>query len=199
MRVIYADPNFKGLNGKFDPARFQATIRQFGYSEQRYLAEQRRVVAAPSDRGHDYGRPRAAEGPDRRADPFPERAALDRLRQARRGPGRHHRSALAGDARRLFRRPQDPVPRARISQDVLCRDQPRRDRQMDRGLRRGRQEGVRAAPRQDRHAREARGLADRVSERGRSARRARPHHLGNVVRRPRQGARISIRPTSTSA
>src|SRR3954454_20900826 len=43
MRTIYADPNFKGLGGQFDPARFQAVIRQFGYSEQRYLAEQRRV------------------------------------------------------------------------------------------------------------------------------------------------------------
>ncbi len=43
MRAIYTDPNFKGLNGQFDPARFQAVIRQFGYSEQRYLAEQRRV------------------------------------------------------------------------------------------------------------------------------------------------------------
>jgi peptidyl-prolyl cis-trans isomerase D len=43
MRVIYNDPNFKGLGGNFDPARFQATIRQFGYTEQRYLAEQRRV------------------------------------------------------------------------------------------------------------------------------------------------------------
>ena len=43
MRLIYNDPNFKGLGGKFDPARFQATIRQFGYTEQRYLAEQRRL------------------------------------------------------------------------------------------------------------------------------------------------------------
>src|SRR6478736_7377975 len=43
MRMIYNDPNFKGLSGNFEPARFQATIRQFGYSEQRYLAEQRRV------------------------------------------------------------------------------------------------------------------------------------------------------------
>ncbi len=43
MRQIYSDPNFKGLGGNFDPARFQATIRQFGYTEQRYLAEQRRV------------------------------------------------------------------------------------------------------------------------------------------------------------
>src|SRR5215211_1892085 len=43
MRTIYNDPNFKGLNGQFDPARFQAAIRQFGYSEQRYITEQRRV------------------------------------------------------------------------------------------------------------------------------------------------------------
>ena len=42
-RVIFSDPNFKGTNGAFDPARFQAAIRQFGYSEQRYVADQRRV------------------------------------------------------------------------------------------------------------------------------------------------------------
>ena len=44
MRMIYSDPNFKGLNGTFEPARFQSMIRQFGYTEQRYLAEQRRVA-----------------------------------------------------------------------------------------------------------------------------------------------------------
>jgi peptidyl-prolyl cis-trans isomerase D len=43
MRTILSDPNFKGTNGAFDPARFQATIRQFGFTEQRYIAEQRRV------------------------------------------------------------------------------------------------------------------------------------------------------------
>jgi peptidyl-prolyl cis-trans isomerase D len=43
MRMIYSDPNFKGVSGNFDPARFQATIRQFGFSEQKYIAEQRRV------------------------------------------------------------------------------------------------------------------------------------------------------------
>ncbi|WP_291842263.1 peptidylprolyl isomerase [Bradyrhizobium sp.] len=43
LRTIYNDPNFKGLGGNFDPARFQATIRQYGYTEQRYIAEQRRV------------------------------------------------------------------------------------------------------------------------------------------------------------
>ena len=42
-RTIFSDPNFKGPNGEFDPNRFQAAIRQFGYSEARYVADQRRV------------------------------------------------------------------------------------------------------------------------------------------------------------
>src|SRR4029079_4509880 len=40
---ITSDPNFKGVSGAFDPARFQATIRQVGYTEQRYVADQRKV------------------------------------------------------------------------------------------------------------------------------------------------------------
>src|ERR1700681_563215 len=43
MRMIVSDPNFKGVGGAFDPARFQATIRQFGFTEQRFIADQRRV------------------------------------------------------------------------------------------------------------------------------------------------------------
>jgi peptidyl-prolyl cis-trans isomerase D len=43
MRMITSDPNFKGVSGNFDPVRFQATIRQVGYTEQRYIADQRRV------------------------------------------------------------------------------------------------------------------------------------------------------------
>jgi peptidyl-prolyl cis-trans isomerase D len=43
MRMIFNDPNFKGVGGAFDPARFQAVIRQFGFTEQRYVADQRRV------------------------------------------------------------------------------------------------------------------------------------------------------------
>ena len=42
-RLILSDPNFKGSSGAFDPARFEAMIRQFGYSEARYVAEQRQV------------------------------------------------------------------------------------------------------------------------------------------------------------
>src|SRR5664280_2311283 len=43
MRVVFNDPNFKGVNGNFDPQRFQAMIRQFGFTEQRYIADQRKV------------------------------------------------------------------------------------------------------------------------------------------------------------
>ena len=41
MRVIFNDPNFRGVGGAFDPGRFHATIRQFGFTEQRYVADQR--------------------------------------------------------------------------------------------------------------------------------------------------------------
>ncbi len=43
MRLIYSDPNFRDWAASSIPQRFQATIRQFGYTEQRYLAEQRRA------------------------------------------------------------------------------------------------------------------------------------------------------------
>lgn len=41
--VIMNDPNFKGVDGNFDANRFQAVIRNFGYTEQRYVVEQRKV------------------------------------------------------------------------------------------------------------------------------------------------------------
>jgi peptidyl-prolyl cis-trans isomerase D len=42
-QLIMNDPNFKGVNGTFDANRFQAMIRNFGYTEQRYVADQRKV------------------------------------------------------------------------------------------------------------------------------------------------------------
>ncbi len=41
-RTITADPTFKGPDGRFDPVRFQQLIRQIGYSEPAFVAEQRR-------------------------------------------------------------------------------------------------------------------------------------------------------------
>ena len=41
---ITNDPNFKSLTGQFDRARFEQMIRQAGYTEGRFVAEQRRVM-----------------------------------------------------------------------------------------------------------------------------------------------------------
>src|SRR5476649_1025228 len=43
MRMVFSDPNFRGVSGNFDPQRFQSVIRQFGFSEQRYIADQRKL------------------------------------------------------------------------------------------------------------------------------------------------------------
>ncbi len=44
MKSITNDPNFKGPGGAFDPVRFAQLIRQFNYTEQRYVAEQRQTA-----------------------------------------------------------------------------------------------------------------------------------------------------------
>jgi len=41
---IRTDPNFRGFNGQFDQSRFQALIRQAGYTEARYVNEQRKLI-----------------------------------------------------------------------------------------------------------------------------------------------------------
>ena len=75
MRMITSDPNFKGVAGAFDPARFQADdppVRLHRAALHRRAAP---GVAAPADRQHRHRRARAAENPDRCAGPLPERAA----------------------------------------------------------------------------------------------------------------------------
>ncbi|HEY0235524.1 MAG TPA: peptidyl-prolyl cis-trans isomerase, partial [Afipia sp.] len=42
--AIAAVPNFAGVGGQFDPQRFAYALRQFNYTEQRYIAEQRRTT-----------------------------------------------------------------------------------------------------------------------------------------------------------
>jgi peptidyl-prolyl cis-trans isomerase D len=44
VKHIKEDPAFRGLNGEFDESRFQQLIRQAGYSEPRFVAEQRRYA-----------------------------------------------------------------------------------------------------------------------------------------------------------
>src|SRR6185503_4359821 len=43
-RLIMNDPNFKNPSGQFDPARFQLLLRNAGYNEARFAAEQRRLT-----------------------------------------------------------------------------------------------------------------------------------------------------------
>jgi peptidyl-prolyl cis-trans isomerase D len=42
-RRITEDPTFRGFNGQFDRARFEQLIRQAGFTEPRFIAEQRRA------------------------------------------------------------------------------------------------------------------------------------------------------------
>ena len=41
---ITEDPNFKGITGQFDRARFEALLRNVGYTEAKFMNEQRRIV-----------------------------------------------------------------------------------------------------------------------------------------------------------
>jgi peptidyl-prolyl cis-trans isomerase D len=43
VRQITENPNFKTITGQFDRARFDQALRNFGYSEARFMAEQRRT------------------------------------------------------------------------------------------------------------------------------------------------------------
>ena len=42
--LITDAPSFKGINGQFERSRFDAVLRNMGYSEARYMAEQRKLV-----------------------------------------------------------------------------------------------------------------------------------------------------------
>jgi peptidyl-prolyl cis-trans isomerase D len=44
VRIITEDPTFRGVTGQFDHNRFLQAIRQAGYTEPRYFAEQRRQI-----------------------------------------------------------------------------------------------------------------------------------------------------------
>ncbi len=42
VKHIKDDPAFRGINGEFDESRFQQLIREAGFTEPRFVAEQRR-------------------------------------------------------------------------------------------------------------------------------------------------------------
>ena len=143
--MIFSDPNFKGVGGNFDPARFQATIRQFGFTEQRYIADQRRV----SLRRQIAGTITAGLEP-----PKTMIEALSRFQNEQRSieyvkldaaqagtidpPSPETLAGYFDDHKTQFRAPE-------YRKIAFVAITPGRDRQMVRSLRRGRQEAVRGS------------------------------------------------------
>ncbi len=89
-KQITSDPAFQGPNGQFDRFRFEQTIRQAGYTEARFIAEQRRRLLRRQLAGTVVERSDGAEGRDRGGQPLPERTAFDRISAARPQPGRRN-------------------------------------------------------------------------------------------------------------
>ena len=85
---ITEDPAFRGFNGQFDHSVFLQRVRDIGFTEQRFVYEQRQTTHAPPDRGSDRGRVGAAQDRGAGARSFPRRGAQRRLRDARRRQGR---------------------------------------------------------------------------------------------------------------
>jgi len=122
MRTIYNDPNFKGLGGNFRSGAFPGhdpPIRLHRTALPRRTAA--RGLAAPDRRHHLAG----LEPPKLLIDALTrfqnEQRSVDyiKLDAAQPAPSTPPRPRRL----RLFRRPQDPVPRARISQTVIRRGQ----------------------------------------------------------------------------
>ena len=61
MRMIFSDPNFKGVSGAFDPAALPGHDPAIRLQRTALCRRPAPGVAAASDRRHDFGRPRAAE------------------------------------------------------------------------------------------------------------------------------------------
>ena len=199
MRMIFSDPNFKGVNGAFDPARFQATIRQFGFTEQRYVADQRRV----SLRRQIAGTISAGLEP-----PKVLIEALSRFQNEQRSieyvkldaaqagtidpPSPEALAAYFDDHKVQFRAPE-------YRKIILCRDHAGRNRQMVRGLRRGRQESCSSSAATSlarRNSARCRRSCFRTSRKPRRRAAASPPEPRSTIS-PRSAG--STRPTSTSA
>ena len=89
-RRITSDPSFRGLNGQFDRTRFEQLIRQAGFTEARFVDEQRRDAAAPADRAKRQRRIASADDRAVRDQSIPEREAQHRISGAGAGAGRRY-------------------------------------------------------------------------------------------------------------
>ena len=114
VKRITTDPAFLGPNGQFDRFRFEQTIRQAGYTEARFISEQRRQMLRRQLATTIVSGSVVTQGDDRGRQPLSERAAGDRICAARPQQGRRDRAADAGsswpkyfdDRKMLFRAPE---------------------------------------------------------------------------------------------
>ncbi len=189
MRMIYSDPNFKGMSGTFDAARFQATIRQFGYSEQRYIADQRKV----SLRRQIAGTVTAGLEPSKTLID-----ALSRFQNEQRTieyikldaaqvgaidpPSPETLLGYFDEHKTQFRAPEY----RKLSFVVI---NPEEVGKWTERIRRRRQKSLRGTPRQTRNPRTPPGVADDLSERRGGGCRSRTHCGRDVIRRSGERAR----------
>ncbi len=117
IKRITADPAFRGRNGEFDRMQFELLIRQNGYSESRFVEEQRNVMLRRQIAQSISGELHVPLAAMTAIDQFQnEKRSIEYL-CARRSPSRRHSGADAGGACQIFRGTQSFVPRAGISQD----------------------------------------------------------------------------------
>ena len=110
------DPSFRGINGQFDRTRFEDLIRQIGFTEQRFLAEQRRSMLRQQLVGTVSGElavPKTALDALNRFQN--EQRTIDYVMLDRAQAG-DVAEPTPGGARQVFRGAQGAVPRARIPQ-----------------------------------------------------------------------------------
>ena len=90
---IVTNPTFQNQQGQFDRARFEDAMRNAGFNEQRFVAEQRNLTLTPADHRFGLGQYPAAERLARRPQSVPEPGAQHRLSGARSGASRRHSAA----------------------------------------------------------------------------------------------------------
>ena len=140
------DPGFQGPNGQFDRPRFERCLRNAGFTEQRFVAEQRRDMLRQQLVGHHQRRADRAEGAGRGG------GSLSRTSSARSNmccstaPRRaRSRPRRRGAGASISRTAQGAVPRARISQGLIVALTPARTRPLDGDFRRRPQARLRGA------------------------------------------------------
>ena len=161
---IANDPSFRGPSGQFDRTRFEQLIRQAGFTESRFVDQQRRAVLRRQIAQSVTGDMKV---------PATVMAAINQYQNERRRIVCGSRRSASGRCSRpdtgrteqILRGTEDPVSRAGISQNYRFRTLPRRSGKTERGQRRGREILFPATQGQLRQTGKTRTAADRFSQR----------------------------------